>query len=102
MQFHGQKHPAVVLPYLNIAQIYYKRQEYSEAISYYQKSLVSNVKNFNPEETNTYANPIIADYYNAQNLLSSLRGKAKALVGKYKQDEVEQDLMTAYACFLKW
>ncbi len=101
IQFYGQKHPAVVLPYLNIAQIYYKEQEYSEALNYYQRSLSSNVKNFNPEATNTFANPIIADYYNAQNLLSSLRGKAKALVGKYKQGGVEQDLMTAYACYVK-
>jgi CHAT domain-containing protein/Tfp pilus assembly protein PilF len=100
-QFYGQKHPAVVLPYLNIGQIYYEQMDYSNALANYQKSLSANVKNFNPEVTNTYANPIIANYYNAQSLLSSLQGKAKALVGKYKQSKVEQDLMTAYSCYVK-
>jgi len=101
VQFYGQKHPAVVLPYLNIGQIYYDQRDYVQSLSYYQKSLASNVKDFNPEATNTYTNPNIANYYNAQNLLSSLRGKAKALVGKYKIGEVEQDLMAAYTCYLK-
>lgn len=101
VQFYGQKHPAIVLPYLNIGQIYYEQMDYPQALIYYQKSLISNVKNFNPEPSSTYSNPVIADYYNAQNLLSSLRGKAKALVGKYKTEENESDLLTAYTCYLK-
>jgi len=101
VQFYGQKHPAVVLPYLNIAQIYYDQKEYSQALINYQKSLASNVKGFDPEPTNFYSNPNVANYYNAQNLLSSLRGKAKALVGKYKIEENEGDLLTAYTCYMK-
>ena len=101
VQFYGQKHPAVVLPYLNIGQIYYDQGDYTQSLGYYQKSLTSNVKEFNPEADNTYANPNVANYYNAQNLLSSLRGKAKALIGKYKEGEVERDLMTAHNCYLK-
>ncbi|MDF1549926.1 MAG: CHAT domain-containing protein, partial [Bacteroidales bacterium] len=101
IQFYGQKHPAVVLPYLNIGQIYYDQGDYSQALIFYQKSLASNVKNFNPEPTNTYLSPLISDYYNSRNLLSSLRGKAKALVGKYIAGMNESDLLTAYVCFLK-
>jgi len=101
VRFYGQKHPAVVLTYLNIGNIHYKKGEYNQALIFYQKSLASNVKNFNPEPTNTYLNPTIADYYNAQDLLRSFHGKAKALVGKFKTDELESDLLTAFLTYQK-
>ncbi len=101
VRFYGQKHPAVVLPYLNIGNVYYQQGDYNQALIYYQKSLASNVKNFNPEPTNIYLNPTISNYYNAQDLLRSLRGKAKALAGKFKTDELESDLLNAYLTYQK-
>lgn len=100
-QFYGQKHPAVVLPYLSLGNIYYAKGDYNMALQYFQRSLASNVKNFNPEPTNIYFNPIISNYYNAEILLSSLRGKAKALVGQYKANDQEIDLTTAFATYQK-
>jgi CHAT domain-containing protein/tetratricopeptide (TPR) repeat protein len=101
VQFYGQKHPAVVLPYLSLGNIYYGMGDYNMALQYFQKSLASNVKNFNPEPTNIYVNPLIANYYNAEELLRSLRGKAKALVGNYKTSEQQIDLLTAFVTYQK-
>ena len=100
-QFYEQKHPAVVLPYLNIGQIYYEQADYVQSLIYYQKSLSSNVRTFNPPENDVASSPGISDYYNAWNLLASLRGKAKALLGTYKTGNIETDLLTAYTSYLK-
>jgi CHAT domain-containing protein/Tfp pilus assembly protein PilF len=101
VRFYGQKHPAVVLPYLSMGNIYYGMGDYNMALQYFQRSLASNVKDFNPEPTNIYFNPIIANYYNAEVLLRSLRGKAKALVGSYKANNNQIDLFTALTTYQK-
>jgi len=99
--FYGQKHPAVVLPYLSLGNIYYSMHDYNQALQYFQRSLASNVKDFNPEPTNFYYNPSIVNYYNADVLLSSLKGKAKALVGNYKSSNQQIDLATAFNTYQK-
>lgn len=101
LQFYGQKHPAVVLPYLSLGNIYYSKGDYNMALQFFQKSLSSNVKNFNPEPTNIYVNPTIANYYNSEILLRSLRGKAKAFVGKYKAENIQNDLLNAFNSYQK-
>ncbi len=101
IRFYGQKHPAAVLPYLNIGNIYYEQADFNSALEYFQKSIAANVKNFNPEPNNNYINPNISEYYNAHDLLHSLRGKAKSLVGKYKSEELEIDLISAFYTYQK-
>jgi CHAT domain-containing protein len=101
VQFYGQKHPAVVLPYLSLGNIYYSKGDYNQALQYFQKSLASNVKNFNPEPTNIYINPVVADYYNSEVLLRSLRGKAKALVGNFKANGQQIDLLKSFETYQK-
>ncbi|MFN8257152.1 MAG: CHAT domain-containing tetratricopeptide repeat protein [Bacteroidales bacterium] len=101
IRFYGQKHPAVVLPYMNTGNIYYQQGDFNQAISFYQKSLASNVKQFNPEPVDYVSNPNVADYYNGQDLLRSLRGKAKSFTGKFKLSENENDLLTAFYTYQK-
>jgi CHAT domain-containing protein/Tfp pilus assembly protein PilF len=101
IQFYGRKHPAVVLPYLSMGNIYYQMGDYNMALQYFQRSLASNVKDFNPEPSNTYFNPTITNYYNSDVLLRSLRGKAKALVGNYRANLSLLDLTVAFETFQK-
>lgn len=101
LQFYGSNHPAVALPYLNIGQVYYAKGEFNDALSNYQKSLISNVKSFAAKPDDDFTNPVIADYYNARNLLSSFKGKAASLVGMYKTDKNVNQLIVALECYKK-
>jgi len=101
VMFFGNRHPAVVLPYLNMGNIYYETGEYDRALVAFQNSLSANVKGFNPEATNFYVNPPLNNYYDAKKLLSSLQGKAKAFVGKYKTDTLEANLIAAFKSYQK-
>ncbi len=99
--FFGNKHPSVILPYLNIGNIYYETGEYDKALAEFQYSMAANVKGFNPELSDIYLNPELSNYYDANKLLSSLHGKAKTLVGKYKDDNSELHLIAAFASYQK-
>ena len=101
IMFFGNKHPSVILPYLNIGNIYYETGEYDKALVDFQNSMSANVKEFNPKPTNIYINPSLNNYYDAKKLLSSLHGKAKTLIGKYKTDMLEANLIAAFNTYQK-
>lgn len=101
IMFFGKKHPALILPYLNIGNIYYEMQQYDDALKYFQLSLSVNVKDFNPDPSNIYANPNLNNYYDAKKLLNSLTGKAKTFTGRYVSDSSKTELNAAYNSYLK-
>ncbi len=101
IMFFGKKHPALILPYLNIGNIYYEIQKYNKALKYFQLSLSVNVKDFNPDSSNIYANPKLDNYYDGKKLLNSLNGKAKTFTGRFVKDSSETDLNAAYDTYLK-
>ncbi|MCF6240824.1 MAG: CHAT domain-containing protein, partial [Bacteroidales bacterium] len=99
--FFGKKHPALILPYLNIGNIYYEMHKYNNALKYFQLSLSVNVKDFNPDSSDIYTNPVLDNYYDGKKLLNSLNGKAKTLTGLFVRDSSETDLNAAYATYMK-
>lgn len=99
-RFFGRKHPGIVLPFLNLANVYYSQNDFENAINYYQKSLSANVKDFTPDETDNNSNPAIKNYYDANKLLLSLRGKAKSFVGLYKKKNNINNLKSAFHLYL--
>ncbi len=101
IMFFGNKHPSVILSHLNMGNIYYETGEYDKALTEFQNSMVANVKGFNPEPANTYTNPKLSNYYDAKKLLSSLHGKAKAFIGKFKTDTAETHLIAAFRSYQK-
>jgi len=83
---YGPKFPRLVRTYANIGNIYLKENNYNKSLSYYQKSIAANIKDFNPDPADYYSNPIIRNYYDINNLLISLHGKADALYRLFISD----------------
>ncbi|MCD4792502.1 MAG: CHAT domain-containing protein [Bacteroidales bacterium] len=76
---YGSKFPRLVKIYANIGSICLKENNFNKSLYYYQKSLAANIKDFNPDSTDYYSNPFIRNYFDINNLLISLNGKADAL-----------------------
>ena len=94
------KFPGLVKIYANKADIYRKTKNYNKSLEYYQKSLTANIKEFNPDTTDYFSNPIIRNYYDINKLLISLQGKAIVLSVMYSADSSIQNIENAYNTYL--
>jgi len=94
---YGEKHPNLVEPYINLAYIFYDTKDDEQALLYFQKSIVANIIDFNTEDYTI--NPKLENYYNANKLLLSLEGKAKAFVGRYNNQNTVNDLISAFELY---
>jgi CHAT domain-containing protein len=74
---YGTKHTFTSLAYKHIADDFLKKGKCDSALVYYQKSLISIVRNFN--DTSIYSNPSIDSSIFDIRLLDNLKSKAKAL-----------------------
>ncbi len=76
---YGSKFPRLVRIYANIGNICLKDNNFNKSLYYYQKSIAANIRDFNPDSTDYYSHPVIRNYFDINNLLISLNGKADAL-----------------------
>ena len=83
---YGSKFPRLVKIYANLGDICLKDGNYNKSLYYYQKSISANVKDFNPNLTDYYSQPVIKNYFDINNLLISMQGKAEALYKLYLSD----------------
>jgi CHAT domain-containing protein len=74
---YGEKHALVSYAYKLIGDDYFEESEYNVALSYYQKSLISIVKDFYDQDI--YKNPSIDSSLYDIRLLDNLKSKAQAL-----------------------
>jgi hypothetical protein len=91
---YGEKHSLVSYAYKLIGDDYFEQSEYSLALSNYQKSLISIVKEF--DDSNISRNPSIDSSLFDIRLLDNLKSKAQALyqfAGTLKKSEEKQILI---------
>lgn len=77
LSLFGEKHPDVANSYFLLGEIMRARANYREAVDLYQLSIYANI----PDQTfiDIYDLPSLANYFDSNVLLTSLRGKAVAL-----------------------
>lgn len=91
---------ALVLIYINMADTYRRIGEYYTSLNYYQKALAANVKGFNPEESDVFSNPEIANYTDLNYLLYAVAGKADAMTALFMEDSVYEYAKFAYDAYI--
>ena len=77
LENYGKKHTFTSLAYKHIGDDFMERNNCDSALFYYQRSLISIVRNFN--DTSIYSNPSIGSSIFDIRLLDNLKSKAKAL-----------------------
>jgi tetratricopeptide (TPR) repeat protein len=77
LENYGEKHSLTSYSYKLIGDYYKNQSDYSTALKYYQKSLISIANNFN--DTDLFSNPSIDSSLYDIRLLDNLKSKAKAL-----------------------
>jgi tetratricopeptide (TPR) repeat protein len=77
LKTYGLKNNITSQAYKNIGDLYFENGSVDSSLYYYQKSLISIVKDFNDE--NIYSNPSPDSSYFNIRLLDNLKGKSKAL-----------------------
>jgi CHAT domain-containing protein len=98
----GTKNLRLVKIFANLGDIYSKERDYFSSLYYYQRSISANVKDFNPDSTEFFAHPMIKNYYDINNLLLSLQGKAVALENLYAENEENEHYLTyAFETYLR-
>lgn len=86
---YGEKHTLTSLSYKHLADDYLIQNKYDSALCFYQKSLISIVKNFN--DLNIYSNPSIDSSLFDIRLLDNLKSKAQAL-DRYSDEQKDKAL----------
>ena len=94
---YGENHILASELYNYIARACDKQQEYTKAISYFDKALLCNTKNTNITINKNPFDP--ENYYHYDFLLESLYGKAKTLRLRYLQDNNILDLKKSIAIY---
>ena len=82
-QLLGEKHVAVVLCYENIGDLYRDKELAGNALKYYQKGIVSCLRNFS-DTVNCYTVPAVSDYIKWNDLMYGLLTKAQILADTTK------------------
>jgi CHAT domain-containing protein/tetratricopeptide (TPR) repeat protein len=77
LKAYGLKNNITSLAFKNIGELYFKNGSYDSSLFYYQRSLISVVKDFNNE--NVYSNPSPDSSFLNIRLLDNLKGKSKVL-----------------------
>jgi len=97
----GNKHPKTALIYLLIAELYDAKKDLASVQKYLQKSLVSNIKNFNSEDTRVLPEPInnLKHVYNRDLLLKTLSLKAETFKKIYYRTNNVDVLDNAYKVY---
>ncbi len=95
---YGEHHPFMAQYYNKIATFYSKQQEYPKAVSYFDKALITNTKkkdqnDFDRDDFETN------QYYDPKLLLTTLLGKAKTLLSRYRQNKDIHDLQQSIAIY---
>lgn len=104
--FGSKKNIVIGGPYLNIADIYFRKKNYDKALQYIQKSIISYVHNF--DDYNIYTNPPLISIAVYTGLLEPMIFKAeifeKRFDAEYKNSDILnkaqalKDLKMALAC----
>jgi len=97
---YGEKHPDIARTYNRLGNVVNKVGEFEEALSFYQKALIANVRSFNSEDIEQ--NPKISENLNANTLLNTLFYKAQAFEDyhfNYSLDfkDLKKSLSTLYS-----
>jgi CHAT domain-containing protein len=77
LKYYGEKHSMVSFAYKHIGDDYFEKSDYEMALTYYQKSLIAVVNDFN--DTDIFTNPSIDSAIFNIRLLDNLKSKARAL-----------------------
>ncbi len=93
-QNFGKHNPTLIKPLVNLGYVYFKKNNYSKALEYFQKAIIANCPNFNDE--NFHSNPSLTEYYNGIKLLESFSNKIAALVKLYNKNKNTTYLWLAY------
>ncbi len=73
---YGEKHAVVAVAYKHLGDEYLAQADYPMALDYYQRSLISVVKDFN--NTDIFSNPSVDSSFLDVQLLDNLKSKARA------------------------
>ena len=94
---YGEKHTFVSYAYKLIGDDYIEKADFKSALNYYQKSIISIVKNFN--DSDIYSNPIVDASLLDIRLLDNLKSKSKALelFANEEKDQVSKIKTTTIA-----
>ncbi len=97
----GNKHPQTALIYLLIAEVYDAKKEFGSEQKFLQKSLVSNIKEFNSENSRVLPDPDknLKQVYDRDLLLKTLTVKAEAFKKIYFRTNKIEDLDEAYKVY---
>ncbi len=93
-KFYGQHNPNLIKPLINLGYVYLKKDDFYNALKYFQKSIIANCPGFNDQDY--FANPPIDEYYNGIKLLEALSNKIGAFIKLYKQSDSLNYLWSAY------
>ena len=101
LRIHGERHPDVANTYFFIGSTYEKKRQYLTAAEHYQKAIYANL--FDQNFQTVYDLPEVKDYYNADILLSSLKGKAQSLEAHHfafslKMKDIDGSIQTYLLC----
>ncbi len=88
----GEKHPYTSLCVQNLGQLHYKKENYKQALHYYQQSLISKIYDFN--DRSIYVNPW-PDVFPDLDLIDILKAKAQAFEKLAELEDKEINLKTA-------
>ncbi|MDQ3021323.1 MAG: CHAT domain-containing protein [Bacteroidota bacterium] len=81
----GVRHPNTSTAYRNSGNTFSSAHNYKKALSFYQRALIANSKNF--RSYSIMNNPSVEDIFSEEQLYETLRAKALALKKLYEQEE---------------
>ncbi len=90
--------PNLIIPYLNLGQVYRSKKDYQTALKMFQYSMIANSKSFNSLNIKDF--PSLDAYYNPIKLLESLLYKGGILLQLYEKDHNTEYLDIAYKAFI--
>ena len=94
---YGQRHPFTASSYLTMGDFYHKNNDLRKSLKFYQKSIISNTKQFN--NTDIFSLPPLDDIIADMQFLKSLKRKSEALFIYSEQLKTNnQKIKTLNAC----
>ncbi|TRX52635.1 CHAT domain-containing protein [Fulvivirga sp. M361] len=101
IKHYGEKHPETAYIYTKIGNYHNAAGDFKKSLDFYQKGLISNAPSFNDPDIDQ--NPASKNFFSANNMLSTLYFKARALMDKFyvktrKFGDLKLSLQTLYTC----
>ncbi len=97
-KLYGQKSFYLIKPYLNLANIYSENKQFAAALTYFKRSIVSNLAQIS--DTNAIVKPVISGYADGIALIEAYNGIGRLfLLKSFSKDTATDVLKTALQWF---